>query len=408
MPKVALLFLARGAMPLEPAWREFLEAAALTEPVSLQRYTAMLPVDASNEMVPTELVDAGRGAAATAAVAAGEGAPGSVVDRQRLFSVYIHPPPGYSYSPGSVFAGLEVPNRVTVMWAQYSVVEAERRLLQAALLDPLNQRFVLLSEACLPIYPPHLLWAQLMAEDKARVNACATPTPEDAERRYVKRWERGMHTERMSKTHWRKSAQWFALARPLAQVIAADDHVAPVFERECFTYAPDGKVPAPPHLQALLDAGFRMQKRACVADEHYVPTLLAVHGLDNQTDCLGVMTHADWAWPSWSPKTYQTFEVTLPLIARLRAKKWYTPEPDAACDPGPSLASADAVFRRPGDARNLAVRRPSKRAGTHREFVPLGPACSLFARKFDGKSIDAVLWAAMDCEEGFAWHRICM
>ena len=34
--------------------------------------------------------------------------------------------------------------------------------------------------------------------------------------------------------------------------------------------------------QAMLDAGFRLQKRACVADEHYVPTLLAVHGLDNQ------------------------------------------------------------------------------------------------------------------------------
>lgn len=32
----------------------------------------------------------------------------------------------------------------------------------------------------------------------------------------------------------------------------------------------------------MLDAGFRLQKRACVADEHYVPTLLAVHGLDNQ------------------------------------------------------------------------------------------------------------------------------
>lgn len=34
--------------------------------------------------------------------------------------------------------------------------------------------------------------------------------------------------------------------------------------------------------QALLDAGFMLQTRACVADEHYVPTLLAVHGLDNQ------------------------------------------------------------------------------------------------------------------------------
>ncbi len=79
-----------------------------------------------------------------------------------------------------------------------------------------------------------------------------------------------------------------------------------------------------------------------------------------QTDCLGVMTHADWAWPSWSPKTYHTFEATFPLIARLRAKKWYAAEPGAACDPAPSLASADAAFRRVGDARSLAVRRPRR------------------------------------------------
>lgn len=39
--QVALLFLARGAMPLEPAWREFLEAAALIEPVHPERYASM-------------------------------------------------------------------------------------------------------------------------------------------------------------------------------------------------------------------------------------------------------------------------------------------------------------------------------------------------------------------------------
>lgn len=43
-----------------------------------------------------------------------------------------------------------------------------------------------------------------------------------------------------------------------------------------------------------------------------------------------------------------------------------------------------------------------------KEYVPLEAACSLFARKFDARSIDAVLWAAMDCREGFAWHRTCM
>ena len=73
------------------------------------------------------------------------------------------------------------------MYTRARQVEAERRLLQAALREPLNQRFVLLSEACLPIYPPHLLWAQLLAEARARVNACAAPTAADAARRYVKR-----------------------------------------------------------------------------------------------------------------------------------------------------------------------------------------------------------------------------
>ena len=41
--------------------------------------------------------------------------------------------------------------------------------------NPLNQRFILLSEACVPIYPPEVLYLQLLSEDKARVNACHSP-----------------------------------------------------------------------------------------------------------------------------------------------------------------------------------------------------------------------------------------
>ena len=29
-------------------------------------------------------------------------------------------------------------------------------------------------------------------------------------------------------------------------------------------------------------------------DEHYISTLLAVHGLDDETDCDGFVTNADW------------------------------------------------------------------------------------------------------------------
>ena len=35
-------------------------------------------------------------------------------------------------------------------------------------------------------------------------------------------------------------------------------------------------------LQALLEQNITVDRRTCVADEHYVPTLLAMHGLDDE------------------------------------------------------------------------------------------------------------------------------
>lgn len=55
-------------------------------------------------------------------------------------------------------------------------------MLAQALLDPLNQRFVLLSETCVPLYPAPLVWVQLQGETRSRLNACAyssDPSDED-------------------------------------------------------------------------------------------------------------------------------------------------------------------------------------------------------------------------------------
>ena len=52
-------------------------------------------------------------------------------------------------------------------------LQATRSLLREALKDPLNKRFVLLSETCNPLLPAATVYAQLMAESKSRVNACA-------------------------------------------------------------------------------------------------------------------------------------------------------------------------------------------------------------------------------------------
>lgn len=45
-------------------------------------------------------------------------------------------------------------------------------LLAAALKDPLNQRFVLLSESCVPLYSPQVVYMQLLSEQGSRVDAC--------------------------------------------------------------------------------------------------------------------------------------------------------------------------------------------------------------------------------------------
>ena len=53
--------------------------------------------------------------------------------------------------------------------------QAQRLLLRSALQDPLNQRFVFLSEACAPLIPAATMYAQLMSEPKSRINACNKP-----------------------------------------------------------------------------------------------------------------------------------------------------------------------------------------------------------------------------------------
>ena len=63
-------------------------------------------------------------------------------------------------------------NKLQVEWGEHSVTAAMRLLLAAAVADSDNQRFVFLDETTLPLYPPPLVWAQLMGEAKTRMAAC--------------------------------------------------------------------------------------------------------------------------------------------------------------------------------------------------------------------------------------------
>jgi hypothetical protein len=52
------------------------------------------------------------------------------------------------------------------------VTAAMRRLLAKAVADPGNTRFQFLDETSIPLYPPHLVWAQFMHETRTRMSAC--------------------------------------------------------------------------------------------------------------------------------------------------------------------------------------------------------------------------------------------
>ena len=98
---------------------------------------------------------------------------------QRLFSVYIHSgvhqeanDETAAAQPKDIFAEFYIRSSITPAWGQPTLIMAERLLLQKALQDKDNQRFVLLSESCIPLYSPQLIYQQLMGELRSRVNAC--------------------------------------------------------------------------------------------------------------------------------------------------------------------------------------------------------------------------------------------
>jgi Core-2/I-Branching enzyme len=135
--------------------------------------------------------------------------------------------------------------RVQGAFADASLVQAHRYLLRAALADPASSHFVLVSEACVPLYHPALFWAQLLSEAHvSRVSDNQSAT---------KRYSPMMYTPHYKYRHWRKGSQWTALSRPHALIIAYDRHVWRQFQAYCVTKA--RRLPAPasvPHAFVLV------------------------------------------------------------------------------------------------------------------------------------------------------------
>lgn len=76
--------------------------------------------------------------------------------------------------PACVGAGYELASRVEARW--YDLTVAMYALLREALRDPVNAYFVLLSEACLPLYPAAAVYLQIVHEPRSRIAGAALAT----------------------------------------------------------------------------------------------------------------------------------------------------------------------------------------------------------------------------------------
>ncbi|KAG2489168.1 hypothetical protein HYH03_012394 [Edaphochlamys debaryana] len=392
---------------------------------------------------------------------------------RRLFSLYAHAAdPAVRAPAGSLLCGATWVARVNTSrgYGQPALAQASRgpgwhhpglprslgpaaglALLAAALGDPLAARFVLLSDTSVPLRPAPLVWAQLLWEERSRVDACRGRQGDMDEGR----WRPAMATPHLNLSQWRKSSQWFALTRPHAALAAADRHVAEAFARHCFSrhtalHTAAGPAPAasaPAAASAALRSALTCCSPPCVADEHLLPTLLAAYGRDaeagagGQTDCLGEATYADWSGAGgWHPRTFLPADLQPSLrgagggplggwawggagggarrVSTPRASPWGPPPsalapggarmwgPDEGCwgaGGGGSAAEASlaAVAARSGEAGLGAAAGggpPKLRSWLEAAgYQPLGQRCHLFARKFPALTAAATFRHALAC-----------
>ncbi|XP_022716137.1 uncharacterized protein LOC111275218 isoform X2 [Durio zibethinus] len=230
-PKIAFLFLARLNLPLDFLWGSFFENA-----------------DVAN------------------------------------FSIYIHSAPGFvfdeSTSRSHFLYNRQLTDSIQVVWGESSMIEAERLLLATALEDPANQRFVLLSDSCVPLYNFSYIYRYLMGSSRSFVDSFLDVKD-------------GRYHPKMSplipKGKWRKGSQWISLVRSHAEVIVDDEIVLPVFKNFCK----------------------KLQKQHnCIPDEHYVPTLFAMNDLEGELE-RRTLTYTMWNLSAakmdnraWHPVTF--------------------------------------------------------------------------------------------------------
>ncbi|CAL4996233.1 unnamed protein product [Urochloa decumbens] len=247
VPKVAFLFMTRGPIPFAPLWDKFFRG------------------------------------------------------HQGLYSVYVHTVPEYklNVSKNSAFYGRQIPSE-EVSWGSITLVDAEKRLLANALLDFSNERFVLLSESCIPVFNFPTVYEYLINSAHSFVESYNIDTPQCAGR-----YNRRMAPHIMA-DQWRKGSEWFELNRELAIQVVADYKYYSIFRKHC--------------------------RPSCYPDEHYIPTYL--HLFHGPLNANRTITWVDWSRGGPHPASYGAADITPEFIQAIRnngTQCFYNSKPTSVC-----------------------------------------------------------------------------
>jgi hypothetical protein len=171
-----------------------------------------------------------------------------------------------------------------VEWGKVNMIEAEHRLLANALLDFSNQRFVLISESCIPLFNFSTIYSYLMNSTQNYVMAYDEASP-------VGRGRYNIHMSPIvTLKQWRKGSQWFEMDRELALEVVSDRTFFPTFQEFC--------------------------KGSCYADEHYLPTFVSIKFWKKNSN--RSLTWVDWSKGGPHPSRFMRWDVTVDFLKRLR------------------------------------------------------------------------------------------
>ncbi|KAL9856037.1 putative glycosyl transferase, family 14 [Arabidopsis thaliana] len=230
-PKVAFMFLTRWNLPLSPLWEMFFKG------------------------------------------------------HEGFYSIYVHTSPEFTQEPpeSSVFYKKRIPSKA-VEWGKCSMMDAEKRLISHALLEPSNARFVLLSETCIPLFNFTTIYTYLTRSTRSFLGSFDDPRP----------MGRGRYTPKMlphvSLSDWRKGNQWFEISRRVAAEIVSDRRYYAVFKDHC----------RPP----------------CYIDEHYLPTL--VNKICPEMNSNRTVTWVDWSRGGSHPARFVRKDIRVGFLDRIR------------------------------------------------------------------------------------------